>query len=51
MFISKAYAAAVEQSDALNDLANAPTPAEALVWNIGLVVVLVALFYLSLIHI
>ena len=49
MLISRAYAAAVEQSDALNDLANAPTPQEALIWNIGLVIVLVALFYFLLI--
>lgn len=49
MLISQAYAAALESSDALDNLANAPTPAEALMWNLGLVVVLVALFYFLLI--
>lgn len=49
MFIKQAYAAAVDSSDALADLANAPTPAEALMYNLGLVVVLVALFYFLLI--
>ncbi len=49
MLISQAYAAALENSDALENLANAPTPAEALMWNLGLVVVLVALFYFLLI--
>ncbi len=49
MFISKAYAAAAENVDALADIAGAPTPAEALMWNLGLVVVLVALFYVLLI--
>ncbi len=49
MLISEAYAAALENSEALDNLANAPTPAEALMWNIGLVIVLVALFYFLLI--
>ncbi len=49
MLISQAYAATIDSSDALSDLANAPTPAEALMWNMGLVIVLVALFYFLLI--
>jgi len=49
MLISQAYAAAAENSDALAGIAGAPTPAEALMWNLGLVVVLVALFYVLLI--
>lgn len=49
MLISEAYAAALEKSDALDNLANAPTPAEALMWNIGLVILLVVLFYFLLI--
>ena len=49
MLISKAHAAMAEASDELVDLANAPTPAEAFMWNIGLVVVLVGLFYVLLI--
>ncbi len=50
MLISKAYAAAAaENADALADIAGAPTPAEALMWNLGLVVVLVVLFYVLLI--
>lgn len=49
MLISEAYAQALENSEALDNLANAPTPAEALMWNLGLVVVLVALFYFLLI--
>ncbi|MGH1456895.1 MAG: preprotein translocase subunit YajC [Alphaproteobacteria bacterium] len=49
MFISMAYAAADEMGADLDALANAPTPMEAFMWNMGLVVVLVALFYVLLI--
>ncbi|MGH1404558.1 MAG: preprotein translocase subunit YajC [Alphaproteobacteria bacterium] len=49
MLISKAYAAAQEATGDLTDLANAPTPMEAFVWNMGLVVILVGLFYVLLI--
>ena len=49
MLISQAYAQTLENSEALDNLASAPTPAEALMWNLGLVVVLVALFYFLLI--
>lgn len=49
MWISKAYAAADDMSSEMIDLANAPTAMEAFMWNIGLVVVLVALFYVLLI--
>lgn len=47
MFIAKAYAA--ENAEALADIAGAPTPGEALMMNLGLVAVLVGLFYLLLI--
>lgn len=49
MFISAAYAAADEMGADLDALANAPTPMEAFMWNMGLVVVLVGLFYVLLI--
>ncbi len=49
MLISKAYAAAQEVTGELTDLANAPTPMEAFIWNMGLVVILVGLFYVLLI--
>ncbi len=49
MLISAAYAAAADTSDSLTNLANAPTPMEALMWNVGLVVILVILFYFLLI--
>ncbi len=49
MLISKAYAAATENADKLADIAGAPTAGEALMWNLGLVVVLVGLFYILLI--
>ncbi len=48
MFISIAYAADEMGAD-LDALANAPTPMEAFMWNMGLVVVLVGLFYVLLI--
>jgi len=48
MFIKQALAAA-EASDAAIDLAGAPTPMEAFIYNMGLVVVLVFLFYVLLI--
>lgn len=48
MFISMAYAAAGTDAE-LEALANAPTPMEAFMWNIGLVIVLVGLFYVLLI--
>lgn len=50
MFISYAYAAAGETADELAELAvNAPSPFEAFMMNMGLVIVLVALFYVLLI--
>ena len=49
MLISKAYAAAAESTEALEDIANAPTPSGMLIWDIGLVVVIMVLFYLLLI--
>ena len=49
MLISKAYAAATENADKLADIASAPTAGEALLWNLGLVFVLVGLFYILLI--
>ncbi len=49
MLISKAYAAMSEASDELIDLANAPSPMDAFIMNMGLVIVLVGLFYLLLI--
>jgi len=49
MLISKAHAAMSDASDQLVDLANAPTPMEAFIWTMGLVVVLVGLFYVLLI--
>ena len=48
MFISMAYAAD-EMSSELDAIANAPTATEAFMWNMGLVVVLVGLFYVLLI--
>ncbi len=48
MLISQAYAAAADTASEL-DLANAPTPGEALFMNLGMVVVLVVLFYVLLI--
>lgn len=49
MLISQAYAAASVDPAALDAVSNAPTTTEALIWNIGLVVVLVGLFYVLLI--
>ena len=49
MLIAKAFAA-TDSAQALSDIAaDAPTPGEALMWNLGLVAVLVGLFYLLLI--
>ena len=51
MLISKAYAQAVETAaTTANVAANAPSATEAFIWNMGLVVVLVALFYVLLIR-
>jgi preprotein translocase subunit YajC len=50
MLISKAYAQAVETSaDIVTTIPNAPSALEAFAWNMGLVLVLVALFYVLLI--
>ena len=51
MFISKAYAAAGDAATDLHidALANAPSATEAFLWNIGLVFVLIFLFYVLLI--
>ncbi len=51
MFISEAYAAATDAATDLhlNALADAPSPMEAFLWNIGLIVMLVFLFYVLLI--
>lgn len=51
MLISKAYAQAVETATTTaNVAANAPSATEAFIWNMGLVVVLVGLFYMLLIR-
>ncbi len=49
MLISKAYAAVSETSEDVINLANAPSATEAFMWNMGMVVMLVALFYVLLI--
>lgn len=49
MLIAKAYAAAAENADQLDALADAPTAGEAFFWNIALVGILVMLFYVLLI--
>ncbi len=49
MLISKAYAQMADASDEIIDLANAPSPMDAFMMNMGLVIVLVGLFYLLLI--
>ncbi len=49
MLISKAHAAMADVSDEMLDLAGAPTPMESFIWNIGMVIVLVGLFYVLLI--
>lgn len=49
MLIAKAFAAS-GSAQALSDVAmNAPTPGQALMWNLGMVAVLVGLFYVLLI--
>ena len=51
MFISKAYAAASDAAgEAVTTLPDAPTAGEALGWNIGLILVIVVLFYFLLIR-
>jgi len=59
MFISKAYAQATDaidasmtslMSDSSGIVAAAPSAGEAFIWNMGLVLVLVAMFYLLLIR-
>ena len=51
MFISKAYAQAVELGDDMaNAAAEAPSATEAFMWNMGLVAVLVLMFYVLLIR-
>lgn len=51
MLISKAYAQTVEMSgDAPPPLPAAPSAGEAFMWNMGLVVVLVVMFYILLIR-
>lgn len=49
MLISTAYAAAEETSENLEALADAPNPTDAFLVNMGLVAVLVMLFYVLLI--
>ncbi len=49
MLIARAFAASDSVQGAVDMAANAPTPGEALVMNLGLVVVLVGLFYFLLI--
>ncbi|MAF98386.1 MAG: preprotein translocase subunit YajC [Micavibrio sp.] len=50
MFISKAYAQAVETSaDVAANLPEAPSAMEAFAWNMGLVVLMVVLFYILMI--
>ncbi len=49
MLISKAYAQMSDASSEIVDLANAPSPMDAFIMNMGLVIVLVGLFYLLLI--
>ena len=49
MLISKAYAQMADTSSELADLANAPSSMDAFMMNMGLVVVLVGLFYILLI--
>lgn len=51
MLISKAYAQAVELSgDVPADMAEAPSAMDAFLWNMGLVGVLVLMFYVLLIR-
>lgn len=50
MLISKAYAQSVEMSGNVPaTLPNAPSATEAFIWNMGLVGLLVAMFYILLI--
>ena len=49
MFISKAYAASAANQIELAGLAEAPTPMEGFLYQMGLLLVLVALFYVLLI--
>ena len=50
MLISKAYAqAAVEIGDAADSLPQTASPMEAFMWNMGLIAVLVLLFYVLMI--
>ena len=49
MLISYAYAASEMDSDKLDALANAPSAGEAFMMNIGLIIVLVGMFYVLLI--
>jgi preprotein translocase subunit YajC len=49
MLIAKAFAASENAQELADIAANAPTAGEALVMNLGLVVILVGLFYLLLI--
>ena len=49
MLISKAYAQAQQAAGDLAAVPNAPDAGEAFMWNIGMVLVLVALFYVLLI--
>ena len=51
MLISKAYAQSVELSgDVSSSLPEAPSATEAFIWNMGLVAVLVLMFYVLLIR-
>ncbi len=49
MLISKAHATMSEASEEILDLAGAPSPMESFMWNIGMVIILVGLFYVLLI--
>lgn len=49
MFIAKAYAAAAENAEHMEALADAPSATEAFIWNMALVGILVILFYFLLI--
>lgn len=49
MWISKAYAQAAENSDQVADLMNQPAAGASPIWDIGLVVLMVVLFYVLLI--
>ncbi len=49
MWISKAYAQTADSADQLKALADQPVPGGSPIWDIGLIVVMVALFYILLI--